>query len=52
MTFGNYTDKGMKKTTTYLPSPVAISVKHSSRFLSVHNFRRKLEHAILRGMRK
>jgi len=42
----------MKKTTTYLSSTAAISVKHSSRFISVDNFALKLEHEILRGMRK
>jgi len=48
MQFGNYTDKGMKKNTTYLSSTAAISVKHSSRFISVQNFHWKLQHTILR----
>jgi len=52
MKFGNYTDKGMKKNTTYLSSTAVISVKHSSRFISVHNFHWKLQHVILRVMRK
>jgi len=42
----------MKKTTIYLSSTAAISVKHSSRFISAHNFHWKLQHAILRRMRK